>query len=189
MELHRTLLNCDQMRDLERAVEVSEDVVVDRFKISTAQWKHYRYDIKSLKDLKPEEIADTAYAQILRYTQPPSQRTKVREWGEYYKICIQDHVILDTLFRHPDLELFPFLVYIVTHELVHVVRFARFLQSFYASEQERIAEESRVHAITHELLYKLPIRGIERVLFFFDGSVRMEVFGEEKYSGKDKWIE
>ncbi|SFN03704.1 hypothetical protein [Thermodesulforhabdus norvegica] len=174
---------------LELAVEISEDVVGDRFKISTAQWKRYRYDIKSLRDLSPEEITDLAYAQILRYAQPPSLRTRVREWGEYYKICIQDHVILRTIQSEPELELFPFLIYVVTHELIHVVRFARFLQSFYASEQERIQEESRVHEITHELLCKLPVRGIEKVLHFFHGSMQVELFEDEKKPEIARWIE
>ena len=41
--------------------------------------------------------------------------------------------------------LFSLVVYIATHELIHIVRFSKFLQNFHASPDEKQAEEKRVH--------------------------------------------
>ncbi len=164
------------VEQLDKAIEISEDVIGDRFRISTSQWKHYRYDIKSLKDLKEEEVTDDAYAQILRYTQHPDLRTRGSERREYFKICLQDHVILRTLEAHPHLKFLPFMVYIVTHELIHVVRFARFVVSFYAPEKERLEEEIIVHSITNRLLASTGISGMKETLHFFSKAGQMEIF-------------
>ena len=63
--------------------------------------------------------------------------------------------------------MFPFALYVVTHELIHIVRFSQFLQNFEASEDERLVEEKRVHDITHEILCPLSIEGLESVLIYF----------------------
>ena len=52
---------------LRQAIEIGEELISDRYRISTSEWKRYRYDIQSLKDLREEEITDLAFAQIHRY--------------------------------------------------------------------------------------------------------------------------
>jgi hypothetical protein len=54
-----------------------------------------------------------------------------------------------------DLEPLPFLSYILTHELVHIVRFSQFSVSFEASAAERAREEIRVDALTRQILAPL----------------------------------
>jgi len=176
MLIKRKTFSPAQMYELNHAIEIAEDIIGDRFGISTSQWKRYRYDIRSLKDLKEHEIVDSAYAQILKYARHPDLRTTGSEKGEYFKICLQDHVILRTIDNHPELKLLSFMVYVVTHELLHVVRFARFLQSFYASENERIKEEALVHRLTHELLRHLKLPGMHETLNFFSEKVQVETF-------------
>jgi len=44
------------------------------------------------------------------------------------------------------------LVYVFTHELVHIVRFCSFLKRFETSGSERDKEENIVHAKTFEIL-------------------------------------
>jgi hypothetical protein len=68
----------------------------------------------------------------------------------------------------PELSLSPFSLYIITHELIHIVRFCKFLQSFDASPEERIIEEGRVHASTHQILSGLTIPGMDPVFRFYD---------------------
>jgi hypothetical protein len=178
--MERQCFNDQQIPLLDHAIDIAEDIVGDYFKISTSQWRHYRYDIRSLKDLSPEEITDTAYAQILRYAQHPKERLRGSFRGEYFKVCLQDHVILRTLNTHRNLLFVPFLVYIVTHELIHIVRFARFLQSFIAKETEQIEEEQRVHGLTRELLKKRKISGMESILRFFSDHLPIDVFQSNK---------
>jgi hypothetical protein len=48
------------------------------------------------------------------------------------------------------------------------VRFSKFLQSFEASAEERMAEEKRVHQRTHEILQAVQIHGLKNVLDFYN---------------------
>jgi hypothetical protein len=56
----------------------------------------------------------------------------------------------------------------VTHELIHIVRFSKFLQGFDASQNEIAAEETRVHEITREILGPVGIPELANVLKFYD---------------------
>jgi hypothetical protein len=147
------------------AVVLAEEMTSNFYKYSTSQWRRSRYDIRTLKDLVAEEITDHAFAQILRYVAPPVEiEGDISMRGlDYYKICLQDHVILGALERDPTLALFPLVLYVVTHELVHVVRFSRFERSFDAFPTQRREEEVLVHRITSEILREVPIDGVKRV--------------------------
>ena len=81
---------------------------------------------------------------------------------------MQDHAIQSTLTMTPGIRLFPFSLYIITHELIHIVRFSKFLQSFEASDQERMAEEKRVHQRTHEILKPVQLDGLSNVLEYYN---------------------
>ena len=142
-----------QIQVVSQAVEISEDVTANYFKISTAEWKHVRYDIRTLAELAAEEITDSAFAQITRYSRHPSDRAAHggRHY-DYFKICLQDQNILAAVERDAALELLPLAVYVVSHELVHVVRFCKFLQRFDVEPEEREREEMRVHDITQNML-------------------------------------
>lgn len=162
---------------LRHAIEIAEEYISDFYKISTSEWKRYRYDIQSLKDLREEEITDSAFAQIQRYLRCPTERLRGSEPGDFFKICIQDHMIRKAVERDPQIELFPLSLYIVVHELIHVIRFARFLQRFYSTPAEQEAEELRVHAFTYRVLEGCKIKGLLEVLFAFKDCRSMETFG------------
>ncbi|MEJ5347219.1 MAG: hypothetical protein WHS46_00830 [Desulfosoma sp.] len=171
----------DEIGVLAEAIRIAEELISDHFKISTSQWKRYRYDIQSLKDLQPEEITDHAFAQIRRYAFPPHDKTLASRHGDYFKICLQDHVIRKALARDPHVDLLPLATYILTHELIHVVRFARFLQRFDVPEKERDAEEARVHGETIGLLKNSKIPGMKEVLRAFGTYPSMETFVTERW--------
>ncbi|MBW2646489.1 MAG: hypothetical protein JRE23_09975, partial [Deltaproteobacteria bacterium] len=86
---------------------------------------------------------------------------------DFYKICLQDQSILKALAENDKLELFYFVLYIVTHELIHIVRFGKFLQNFEASDEEKVIEESRVHEKTHEILKNVTNVAVEPVFEFY----------------------
>jgi hypothetical protein len=166
----------DEVPVLRHAIEIAEELISDHYKISTSQWKHYRYDIQSLKDLKEDEITDLAFAQIRRYAFCPTERLRGSEQGDYFKICLQDHMILQAIDRDPQIRLLPLTTYIVIHELIHVVRFARFLQRFQVNEGERENEEKLVHGLTHQLLAPRKLTGLADVLQVFQDYGVMETF-------------
>lgn len=154
-----------QLAAMDQAVMVAEDVISDRYHLTLSSWKKYRYDIRTLKDLRKSEIAPQVFAQIVRYGRPTPPEG-LRQ-GDFYSICIQDHNILGALERDPDLQLYPLLLYVLTHELVHVVRFYTFLQFFHANEAEREKEETRVHRITHDLLRRISLPEMDLVFQFY----------------------
>jgi hypothetical protein len=158
-------MNPEELTLAEQALSLSEDVISDHYHLTMSSWKVYRYDVRTLRELAPEEVVPEVFAQVVRYTRPdPSGWQGI---GDFYRICLQDHNILAALRREPDLAVYPLLVYVFTHELVHIVRFYKFVQFFDADETERQAEEVRVHQITHELLKPVKIREMSRVIEFY----------------------
>jgi hypothetical protein len=170
---HPTLWTFDEghMAMANEAVALAEELTSNHFKYSTSQWRRSRYDIRTLRDLEEPEITDKAFAQILRYIGQPSDSDLGSARFDFYKVCLQDHVILQGLNRDPELAFFPLMIYVVTHELVHIVRFSRFLQSFEAYPSVRSKEEARVHAITDEILKDAHEPGLERISGFYRDSL------------------
>lgn len=174
--MNRVPFQAEEIGVLARAIEVSEELISEFYKISTSEWKRYRYDIQGLRDLAEAEITDSAFAQIRRYLRRPGDRTRGSEPGDFFKICLQDHVIRRAVERDEHIELYPLTTYVVAHELIHVVRFAKFLQRFDSTPAEQEAEEKRVHALAFELLHKLRIPGLPEVLAAFQDCRTMENF-------------
>ena len=159
MDVGRRTFDREQMGVVNEAVALAEEITSNHFKYTLSQWRRSRYDIRTAGDLHGPEITDKAFAQILRYVgRPPSSELGSSRF-DFYKICLQDHVILSALNRDPVPPFFPLMVYVVTHELVHIVRFSRFLQSFEAYPKDREAEEGRVHTITGEILHGARVMG------------------------------
>ena len=149
------------------AVSMAEELVSNHYKMSASQWLRQRYDVKTLRDLEPAEIVDGPFAQIIRYRGRRRDYSLESDAFDFYKVCLQDHTILAALKERPELELLPFVLYIATHELIHIVRFSRFLCGFDASENERLEEETRVHGITRDILEPLRLGGLLPVLGFY----------------------
>ncbi len=157
----------DQMLIVNKAVGVSEELISNYYKLSASQMRQLNYDIKTLGQLESREIVETHFAQIVRYMARKRDSLLETDADDYYKICLQDHSILATLEQSPQLHLYPFMLYIVCHELIHVVRFRRFLQHFDVAPEERRKEEIRVHHLTREVLSKGRIAEITPVLEYY----------------------
>jgi hypothetical protein len=68
----------------------------------------------------------------------------------------------------PQISLFPLLLYVITHELVHVVRFSQFLALFEACGKEQAEEEARVHQLTQEILAPLNFLELTPVMSYYN---------------------
>jgi len=163
----REMFNPKDLLLIAETVQMAEELVSDHFKMSASEWLRPRYDVKTLTDLSPEEIVDGPFAQIIRYLGKPHDRNLGSAAYDFYKICLQDHAILKALHESSELGPMPFLLYIITHELIHIVRFSKFIQRFDASETEKQSEEIRVHGITHEILKPLSVEGLDAVFQFY----------------------
>ena len=160
--------NPEQLQTVNRAVTMAEEIVSNAYKMSTSQWLRRRYDIRTLAELKETEIENGPFAQVIRYKGQRPETSLGSNAYDHYLICLQDHSILNALNRHEMLRLEPFVLYIVSHELIHIIRFSKFLQFFDASPEETREEEHRVHSETHQLLYSIQMDGIHNTLKFFE---------------------
>lgn len=156
-----------ELRIVNEAVAIAEEISSNAYKMSSAEWRGRRYDIKTLADLTPEEVVHGPFAQIIRYVGRKTETSLSSSEYDFYKICLQDHTILSALKKFPELRLLPFTLYIVTHELIHVIRFTKFLQAFDASESEKIMEEARVHEKTQAVLRQAQIPDMGAVFDFY----------------------
>jgi hypothetical protein len=146
------------------ALEIAEDATGNYFKSLIGQSKGYGYDVKTLTSLNQREISSVALAVLskgMRALNNFESRTQTRD---FYFICLQDHLILRALQRDGNLALLPFLVYIFTHELIHIVRFCTFLQRFNVTEEKRAEEEGIVHALTFDILKHSSLPNLDYVL-------------------------
>ena len=164
---HPGQFNTHQISIVNRAVALAEEVVSNFYKMSASQWLRRKYDVKTLTDLAPEEIVQGPFAQIIRYEGRPKDSSLGSSNYDFYKICIQDHSILAAIESIAKLHLFPFLLYIISHELIHIVRFSRFIQHFDASYDEKQKEEHCVHQLTHEIILPIQVEGIDDVVHFY----------------------
>ncbi len=141
-----------QYRQLQEILKIGENLAGRWYGIAPDQWEHYPYDIKTLRQLRSEEITNRGFAQLAKYARSEKRIDPHDRINEFYRICIQDHVILRTLRESENISLRPLLLYVVTHELVHIVRFNRYIQDYFVGGSSRESEEKEVHGITYELL-------------------------------------
>jgi hypothetical protein len=159
----------EQIEIVNNCVAMSEELVSNFYKMSASQWSaSCTYDIKTLVDLSPEETVYGPFAQIIRYQGQRKDSSLGSSTYDFYKLCLQDHSILEIQKKTPGMQLSPFILYIVMHELIHIIRFSKFLQNFNASHEEMMAEEMRVHEITRQILSNIRIPGLKQVLKFYD---------------------
>jgi hypothetical protein len=161
--------NDNDLLTISEALDIAEDATGNFYKFSLGQWKRQRYDVKTLVSLRANEIAQQAFALLnkgARAVHDFESKTKNRD---FYFICLQDHQILNALNRDRALGLLPLLVYVFTHELVHIVRFCNFFQRFDISGTEKEKEETVVHETTFEILENLALPKLNYVLDSYQG--------------------
>ncbi len=150
------------------AVSTAEDLVSDYYKLSATQMRQLNYDIKTAAELDQHEKVADHFAQIVRYSAEKTDSLLKTDTDDFYKICLQDHSILAVVQDFDGIGLYPFLLYVICHELIHVVRFRRFQQRFYVPDEQKQEEEIRVHGITHEILTRQHIARMQPVFEFYE---------------------
>lgn len=166
----RTRFSPAQLNTVEEAVTVAEELVGNYYKMSSAQWLHSRYEVRTAKDLAEHEAVCGPFAQVVKYEARRKDAYLSSSVFTFYIICLQDGTILETVEKRDALHLMPFLLYIMVHELVHIVRFSRFylLYEKGGKTENELEEERRVHGITCTILENVSVRGIRSVSEYFE---------------------
>lgn len=151
------------------ALDIAEDATSNFYKFSSSQWRRNHYDVKTLNLLKDDEISRHVFALLNKGTRMSDGFESKTKNRDFYFICLQDHQIIKALRRDMNLRLLSLLVYVLTHELVHIVRFCNFVRRFDVSSEERDDEEKIVHAMTYEILENVSIPDLNYVLDLYKG--------------------
>lgn len=161
--------NQEELVRVGAAVSLSEELVNNHFKLSSGHWLKNRYDIKTAKDLMPQEKVAGPFAQVLKYEGRRTDAALGSSSYSLYAVCLQDPAILSVVENQEDICLDPFLVYVLVHELVHVVRFLRFEHRYENASEASVtlAEEQKVHGATYTILSAVSMQGLIQVFDFF----------------------
>ena len=146
----------------------AEKLAEKHFHLSPEDWKTYRYEVKTLAFLEEQEVNNRAFAHLCKYYYENEDGVDNKTNFHFYRICLQDDRILNAVERGSSfIKLMPLMLYIATHELIHVVRFTRGESDFDASMEEKIKEEKKVHSITRNILQPIADRNLNLVLDCF----------------------
>jgi hypothetical protein len=158
-----------------RAFSDAENLVSRQFRLSGEQLKNSKYEVKTLAYLDNNEISDGVFAHLCKYSyeKPGRIAENSRDNFDFYRICLQDNIILDAVQRaNPFIKLSPLMLYIAVHELIHVLRFNSGEIDFNAGTEEKEKEEVVVNNLTRAAL--LPVKGcdLEIVLDCFSSNFK-----------------
>ena len=150
--------------------------MTNHFGIGEEQLKKNKYDVKTLAYLDKNEIKEDAFAHLCKYSyEKPSALTKDGKSSfEFYRICLQDNIILQAVERsNPFIKLAPLMFYIAVHELIHVLRFGRGEIDFDARDSEKEQEEEKVHNLTRNALQTVKYHDLDIVLDCFSSRFKI----------------
>lgn len=132
------------------AVEEAADHLRKFYCFSPREWFNYCYEVRTDLDGEPEPSSGCAFAEVRAFE--PVKKKPGALPGDQYQIRLFDRNILRTLWKKTDLEFYPFMLYILTHELVHVARFCQNLHPVECGPEALKKEEERVHDLTRQVL-------------------------------------
>jgi len=150
--------NLEQIALLNRSREACERLVAEHFRIPAIPSSLYPYELATLNELNPGERSDTALAHLVVY-----ERQRAAGTERLFRVCLMDDLILARAAGVTDTWLRSLLCYVLTHELIHVVRFSRQEQSYLMPGPMRGEEERQVHGLALELLSDQGLEGWERL--------------------------
>lgn len=156
-----------QLRLLARLLRLARELTGEHFHLGQAEALALPVEVRTLADLREFEIhSGEVLAYIARYGYQDPRFGRSRD---LYQVNLQDHNILERLTQDADgVDFSSLLLYVLTHELIHVIRFVKFLAPFHQSDTDRLAEEQRVHQLTRALLSKVPMEGLDKVLHKYE---------------------
>ena len=146
-------------------MDEAEERTIHYYCIPPYQWQQLRYDLVTRRDCEWEPLPDAALAQVqlVRHVRPSGKAA-----CDFYRIQLNDPSILIAA-RRENLEpdLYPFLVYILTHEMVHLVRLSTILPHDREIRLSPVEEESRVQNVAYRILSRAPDRLMVPILSKF----------------------
>ena len=145
-----------------RALEEAEACTSGYYCIPPFRWQRLRYDLLTRKDREWQPLPEGMLARTRRCQWHLRQRG---EPSDFFRIELNDPGILIAARREKLREdLYALLLYILTHEMVHLVRLSSILTDAEQMMLPREPEETRVRQIARSILATTPTPGLDSVL-------------------------
>jgi len=149
--ISRGFFTSSDISTISRAAQLAEVLTQRYFDLAEDEWKRYPYRIFTLGEVDKTLRQSDIFAHLVRYERRvPSRRDQ--GYDESFGIVLQDPNILSALLRSAGHDLWTLGLFILTHELSHIIRFRKFDVDLFPSVEERDKEEELVHRITREIL-------------------------------------
>lgn len=140
----------DQRKLAIQATDEAEERTARYYCIPPFRWQEMPYDLLTCQDQEWEPLPDAVLARV-QFLQ--RSVTRYGNLHSFYRIQLNDPIILTAAHRENlAADLYPFLVYIITHEMVHLVRLSAILEHPVAISPFDESEELRVQQISHQIL-------------------------------------
>ena len=149
-EAYVPYFNTTEKKIIYSALAEAAEYLSEFYCFSPREWFNYCYDLKTELEANLDNCSRNAFAEVMQYT--PTLKDLSPFPKERYQICLFDPKILKTLWRYPDLEFYPFMIYILTHELIHIARFCQDFHPFECDEESLQREEQKVSRLTQQVL-------------------------------------
>lgn len=150
---------------LQRAAHLAEGLTQRYFDLGRDVWQRDPYAVYTRKEVGKTLSHDDVFANIVRIEVPRRQPAKASAQPGY-GIVLHDPNILLALLRSSRHDLWTLGLFVLTHELIHIVRFREFGVDFFAPSAERDQEERVVYDMTREILSG--VTTIEDVLSLYE---------------------
>ena len=168
--------NAAQLPMAGKAFNDAEKLISRHFRTSENELRKNKYDVKTLAFLEEHEVKDGAFAHLCKYSyeKPSDLRPDGKDGFDFYRICLQDNIILDAVERaNSFIKFSPLMLYIAVHELIHVLRFGNGEIDFNAAREEKEKEEAIVHNLTRNALQPVKEHDLEIVLDCFSSHFKI----------------
>jgi hypothetical protein len=136
---------------IQRAAFLAEGLTQRYFGLAEDVWRRKPYGIFTLKEVNNSLCNPDAFANVIRLKSPRGHQDEGRQ-RDRYGIVLHDPNILLALLRSACPDLWTLGLFVLTHELTHIVRFREHDVDFFASQEDRDKEEQAVHGMTREIL-------------------------------------
>jgi hypothetical protein len=137
------------------------------------------YDIQTLAESMAQKTKDGVFAQLMM-VKPVKAAVP-----HHYRVCLHDSEILSFVENNLQIDMLSLITFIMTHELVHIHRFATGKADFYGAPGE---EEVVVDTLTRLFLAKNPVTGLRKVLAVLDNLEAAPLYNEHIVNNQGRFI-
>lgn len=149
----------EMLRDIQ---PLAEELVGEYFQLTSFGPIKRCYDVITLQEKASECVEPQALAKLCRYDRSERPIDGSQRVSRFYRIALQDDAILGRVTE--GLKLRALLLYVLVHELIHIVRFESFQVFYDTTESTRMDEEITVHHLATQVLKSIWDQDIESVV-------------------------